>query len=217
LSAFGNPRVTGIKAINIGEDDELIDVQLTSGQSEIILATRKGMAIRFHESDVREMGRATTGVRGITLTEGDVVVGMVVAKEGTTLLVVTEKGMGKRSEIEEYRLQRRGGKGVINMKTTPRTGLVVSVKPVVPDDELMLITRNGIVNRQSVNGIRVIGRNTQGVRLINLDPKDQVVDVARVLSEETLEEVAESVADPEVEVVSGGAIEVVGEEEDAEE
>jgi DNA gyrase subunit A len=217
LSAYGNPRVTGINAINISEGDELIDVQLTSGQSQVILATRQGMAIRYSETDVREMGRATTGVRGVTLSEEDVVIGMVVAKEGTTLLVVTEKGMGKRSEIGEYRLQRRGGKGVINVKTTAKTGLVVAIKPVVPDDELMVITRNGIVNRQSVNGIRVIGRNTQGVRLINLDEKDLVVDVACVVSEETLEEVAEAVAtDGDLEAVSGGGIEIVGEEEEEE-
>jgi DNA gyrase subunit A len=214
LSAYGNPRVTGINAINIGADDELIDVQLTSGQSQIILATRLGMAIRYSEADVREMGRATTGVRGITLAPEDVVIGMVVAKEGTTLLVVTERGMGKRSEIEEYRLQRRGGKGVINVKTTPKAGKVVAIKPVVPDDELMLITRNGIVNRQSINGIRVIGRNTQGVRLVNLDEKDLVVDVACVVSEETLEEVAEAAAEGDLEAVSGGAIEIVGEEEE---
>ena len=214
LSAYGNPRVTGINAINIGDDDELIDVQLTSGQSQIILATRLGMAIRYSETDVREMGRATTGVRGITLAPEDVVIGMVVAKEGTTLLVVTERGMGKRSEIEEYRLQRRGGKGVINVKTTPKAGKVVAIKPVVPDDELMLITRNGIVNRQSINGIRVIGRNTQGVRLVNLDEKDLVVDVACVVSEETLEEVAEAAAEGDLEAVSGGAIEIVGEEEE---
>ena len=214
LSAYGNPRVTGINAINVGADDELIDVQLTGGSSEVVLATRNGMAIRFSETDVREMGRATTGVRGVTLMDKDVVIGMVVTRPDTTLLVVTERGMGKRSEIDEYRLQRRGGKGVINVKTSAKTGQVVAIKPVVPDDELMLITRNGIVNRQSVNGIRVIGRNTQGVRLINLDPKDQVVDVACVVSEETLEEVAEAVAtDGDLEAVSGGAVEIVGDED----
>ena len=210
LSAYGNPRVTGINAINVGADDELIDVQLTSGSSEVLLATRQGMAIRFAETDVREMGRATTGVRGVTLVGKDVVVGMVVARPETTLLVVTERGMGKRSEIDSYRLQRRGGRGVINVKTSSKTGQVVAIKPVVPDDELMLITRRGIVNRQSVNGIRVIGRNTQGVRLINLDPKDLVVDVACVVSEEALEEVAEAIAaDGDLEAVSGGGVEIV--------
>jgi DNA gyrase subunit A len=161
------------------------------------------------------MGRATTGVRGISLSSEDVVVGMVVPKPNTTLLVITEKGMGKRSEINEYRLQRRGGKGVINVKTTAKAGKVVGIKPVIPDDELMVITRNGIVNRQSVNGIRVIGRNTQGVRLINLDEKDSVVDVACVVSEEALEEVAEAIAtEGDLEAVRGGGIEIVGSDEE---
>ncbi|MEW5930964.1 MAG: DNA gyrase subunit A [Gemmatimonadota bacterium] len=184
LSAYGNPRVVGINAINVEDGDELISVQLTDGACDVVLATRQGMAIRFREDDVREMGRATTGVRGISLEEGDEVIGMVVMKEGNTLLVVTEKGMGKRTGIEAYRLQRRGGKGVINVRTTDKTGRVVAIKEVVPGDELMVITREGIVNRQSVDGIRVIGRNTQGVRLINLTGKDVVMDVARVVNEE---------------------------------
>lgn len=183
LSAYGNPRSVGLNAINVLEGDELIDVQLTDGRSDVVLATREGMAIRFHETDVREMGRATTGVRGICLEDDDVVIGMVVLRPNTTLLVVTERGMGKRTEIDAYRLQRRGGKGVINVKTTEKTGRVVAIKEVLPGDELMLITRNGIVNRQSIDGIRVIGRNTQGVRLINLDDGDVVVDVARVVAE----------------------------------
>jgi DNA gyrase subunit A len=207
LSAYGNPRVTGINAINIVEGDELIDVQLTDGQSDVVLATRGGMAIRFHEGDVREMGRATTGVRGITLAGGDLVIGMVVLNSGTTLLVVTEKGMGKRTDLDDYRLQRRGGKGVINIRTNTKTGQVVGIKPVVPGDELMLITRNGIVIRQSVNGIRVIGRNTQGVRLINLDSGDTVMDVACVVSEEEIEEVVEAPAGD----VSPAGVEVVEE------
>ncbi|MET0397751.1 MAG: DNA gyrase subunit A [Longimicrobiaceae bacterium] len=184
LSAYGNPRVVGINAINVLEGDELISVQLADVGCNVILATREGMAIRFREDDVREMGRATTGVRGVTLQEGDEVIGMVVMKEDNTLLVVTEKGMGKRTGIEAYRLQRRGGKGVINVRTTDKTGRVVAIKEVVPGDELMVITREGIVNRQSVDGIRVIGRNTQGVRLINLTGKDVVMDVARVVNEE---------------------------------
>jgi DNA gyrase subunit A len=193
LSAYGNPRVTGINAINILEGDELIDVQLTEGESGVVLATRNGMAIRFKETDVREMGRATTGVRGVTLQGDDVVIGMVVIRPETTLLVVTEKGMGKRSEVDAYRLQRRGGKGVINVKTTDKTGLVVGLKPVEPDDELMLITRHGIVIRQSVTGIRVIGRNTQGVRLINLDSGDVVMDVACMINEDDIAEAVDAV------------------------
>jgi DNA gyrase subunit A len=189
LSAYGNVRVVGVNAINIEEGDELIDVQITAGDDEIILATRDGMAIRFHETDVREMGRPTTGVRGITLEEGDRVIGMVVVRRSTaaeaTLLVATENGGGKRSRIEDYRLQRRGGKGVINIKISEKTGRVVAIKEVLPDDELVLVTRNGVVNRQRVGEIRVIGRATQGVRLMALDENDLVVDVARLLAEET--------------------------------
>ncbi|MFW6200464.1 MAG: DNA gyrase subunit A [Gemmatimonadota bacterium] len=185
LSAYGNVRSVGLNAINIREGDELIDVQITRGGDEVILATREGMAIRFHERDARPMGRATEGVRGIRLDKGDVVVGMVVLKrEDATLLVVTEAGMGKRSAVEDYRLQGRGGKGVINIKTSKKTGKVVTVKSVTPEDQLMLITRAGVVNRQRVDEIRVIGRATQGVKLVNLDDGDRLVDVARIIPEE---------------------------------
>jgi DNA gyrase subunit A len=183
LSAYGNPRKVGLNAINVLEDDELIDVQIAVGGCEVVLATREGMAIRFPERNVREMGRATTGVRGILLAEDDVVIGMVVLKPGNDLLVVTETGMGKRTDVDAYRVQHRGGKGVINIKTTDKTGRVVAIKEVRAGDELMLITREGIINRQPVDGIRVIGRNTQGVKLINLGPKDAVMDVAKVVSE----------------------------------
>ena len=184
LAAYGNPRAVGLNAINVLDGDELISVQLADGACHVVLATRHGLAIRFREDDVREMGRATTGVRGISLDDEDEVIGMVVLKPGTTLLVVTEKGMGKRTGIEEYRLQRRGGRGVINVRTTDKTGKVVAIKEVLPGDELMVITRNGVVNRQPVDGIRVIGRNTQGVKLINLNGSDVVMDVARVVSED---------------------------------
>jgi DNA gyrase subunit A len=181
LSAYGHVRVVGVNAINIEPGDELISVQISSGRDEVVLATRDGMAIRFQESDARPMGRATSGVRGISLEPGDYVVGMVVADpEATerTLLVVGEKGRGKRTPLDEYRLQRRGGKGVINFRVNEATGRVVGIKEVLPEDELMLITRNGIVNRQRVSEIRVIGRATQGVRLMSLDEGDLVVDVA---------------------------------------
>jgi DNA gyrase subunit A len=184
LSAYGNPRRVGINAINVLPGDELISVQLADGACDVVLATRHGMAIRFHETDVREMGRATTGVRGISLMGEDYVIGSVVIKPESTLLVVTEAGMGKRTGVEAYRLQRRGGKGVINIRTKDKTGKVVAIREVHPDDELMLITRSGIINRQPVSGIRVIGRNTQGVRLINLDKGDRVMDVARVVNED---------------------------------
>ena len=184
LSAYGNPRASGINAINIEGKDELIDVQVTDGSNDIVLATRHGMSIRFSEKDAREMGRATTGVRGIELEGDDRVIGMVVIRRDATLLVVSEKGLGKRSELSEYRIQHRGGKGIITLKHTDRTGDIVALKEVLPEDELMLMTRHGVIIRVPVDGIRVIGRNTQGVKVMNLDPGDTVVDVARVVKEE---------------------------------
>ncbi|HEY9015302.1 MAG TPA: DNA gyrase subunit A, partial [Gemmatimonadales bacterium] len=184
LSAYGNVRSTGICAINIEPGDELIDVQVCDGNSDIILATKDGMSIRFHQGDVRDMGRATTGVKGIELEKGDAVIGMVVVRRDATLLVVSEKGFGKRSELSDYRVQKRGGKGIITLKKTDKTGSIVALKEVIPDDELMMITRHGVIIRLPVDGIRVIGRNTQGVKVMNLDTGDAVVDVARVVKED---------------------------------
>ncbi len=184
LSAYGNVRSVGLRAINIRDGDELIDVRITSGEDEVILATEAGMAIRFNESDCRVMGRVAGGVKGIQLAEGDRVVGMVVVRPDASLLVVTEGGMGKRTEVGEYRLQRRAGKGVINMRLSERTGKVVSIKAVAPDEEVMLITRRGVINRQRAEEIRVIGRATQGVRLVALDEEDEIMDVARIVGEE---------------------------------
>jgi len=194
LAAYSYVRAPGVNAINIREGDRLIDVQMTDGSSEVILATRRGMSIRFPEEDVRETGRATQGVKGIDLEDDDEVVGMVIVRRGGTLLTVSRKGMGKRTDVEEYRSQKRGGKGLINLRLTERTGEVVAVKEVTDDDELMLVTRNGIVNRQHAREIRVIGRNTQGVRLVNLDDGDELVDVARVV---------DRVQDEETEVSEG--------------
>ncbi|MBA2684503.1 MAG: DNA gyrase subunit A [Gemmatimonadaceae bacterium] len=184
LTEYGNPRSTGIKAIKIEAGDQLIDVQITEGNNDIVLATKYGLSIRFHEKDVREMGRDTTGVKGVDLSEGDQVKGMVVIKRDATLLVVTARGMGKCSPIEEYRVQKRGGKGILTLNRTEKTGEVVALKEVLPDDELMLITKQGIVIRMPVKGIRVSGRNTQGVKLVNLDEGDFVCDVARVVIED---------------------------------
>ena len=181
LAAYSNVRSPGINAINVVEGDRLIAVEQTDGNSEVLLATRQGMSIRFMEEDVREMGRATQGVKGIDLADDDWVVGMVIVRRGGTILTVSENGLGKRTDIDEYRTQRRGGKGLINLKITDRTGPVVAVKEVTDDDELMLVTRNGVINRQHAREIRVIGRNTQGVKLVNLDEGDEVVDVARVV------------------------------------
>jgi len=192
LSAYGNVRSTGINAINIEKGDELIDVQLCDAASDIVLATADGMSIRFHQGDVREMGRVAGGVKGIELDKGDEVIGMVVIRRDATLLVVSEKGFGKRSELSDYRVQKRGGKGIITLKKTDKTGAIVALKEVQPDDELMLITRHGVIIRMPVEGIRVIGRNTQGVKVMNLDSGDAVVDVARVVNED--EEGAEAEA-----------------------
>jgi len=152
-----------------------------------VLATRHGLSIRFHEQDVREMGRDTTGVKGIELGPRDELIGMVVIKREANLLVVTEKGLGKCSPIDEYRVQKRGGKGIITVHRTEKTGDAVSIKEVLPDDELMLITKQGVAIRMPVKGIRVAGRNTQGVRLVNLDNEDLVMDVARVVPDDETE------------------------------
>ncbi len=188
LSEFGNPRSNGIRAINIEKGDGLIDVQVTDGKNDIVLATNHGMSIRFHEKDVRDMGRTATGVKGIELDKKDHVIDMVVVRRASTLLVVTEKGMGKRSELDEYRIQHRGGRGIITLKRGPKTGDIVALKEVLPDDELMMITKKGIMIRVPVEGIRITGRNTQGVKVMNLIAGDLVVDVARVVKEEDEDE-----------------------------
>ena len=191
LSAYGNVRAAGINAINIEPGDELIEVMKTRGNDDVVLATRRGMSIRFHESDVRSMGRATTGVKGIELEKGDYVIGMVVVRERAELLVVSEKGIGKRSVLPDYRVQRRGGKGIITMQQTGKTGELVALKDVLPEDELMIITKGGIIIRCPVQGIRVSGRNTQGVKLMNLEEGDRIIDVARIQPEDDDEADAE--------------------------
>jgi DNA gyrase subunit A len=184
LSAYSNVRMTGIRAITIEKGDQLIDVQVCDQNSDIVLATKDGMSIRFHQGDAREMGRATSGVKGVQLTGDDRVIGMVVVRREATLLVVSEKGYGKRSELSEYRVQKRGGKGIITFKVTEKTGSIVALKEVIPDDELMMITHLGVIIRVPVDGIRVIGRNTQGVKVMNLDTGDTLQDVARVVKED---------------------------------
>ena len=188
LAEYSNVRSAGIRALNIEDGDELIDVQICDANCDIVLATREGMSIRFHQSDVREMGRATTGVKGVELEADDHVIGMVVVRRDCTILVVSESGFGKRSEIGEYRVQKRGGKGIITFKATEKTGRMVALKEVIPEDELMMITKKGVIIRVPVAGIRVIGRNTQGVKVMNLDAGDLIVDVARVVKEEGAED-----------------------------
>jgi DNA gyrase subunit A len=203
LSQYSNVRTTGIKAIKIEDQDELIEVKITNGQNDVVLATRHGLSIRFHESDVRQMGRDTTGVKGIELRKGDAVIGMVVIQRDAALLVVTEKGMGKCSPIDDYRVQRRGGKGIITVNRTDRTGDAVSIKEVLPTDELMLITKHGMIIRMPVKGIRISGRNTQGVRLVNLESSDLVQAVARVVPDDEADAAADAAADGAVD--EGGA------------
>ena len=199
LAAYRNVRAPGLRAINILEDDRLIDVKLSDGSNDVVLATRRGRAIRFSEGDVREVGRVAQGVRGIRLQDEDTVVGMVVARRGGSLLAATELGMGKRSDVDDYRTARRGGMGVINLKLTDRSGPVVAVREVTDEDELMFVTRNGVINRQRAEEIRVIGRATQGVRLVALDEGDELVDVARLIDavEAEAENGAESENEPE--------------------
>ncbi|MHC4290844.1 MAG: DNA gyrase subunit A [Planctomycetota bacterium] len=184
LSAYGNPRANGVKALKLDEDDVLIGVAITNGENDIILGTRNGMAIRFHESDARSMGRVSRGVRGIKLRNDDRVVGMVIAEEGASLLTVCEKGYGKRTELADYRTQSRGGLGLINIKTTARNGKVVTIKAVHDDDELMMITANGMIVRTGLEEVRAIGRNTAGVRMISLKKDDLLVAAERLIVED---------------------------------
>jgi DNA gyrase subunit A len=200
LTAFSNPRAGGIIAIGVEEGDRVMAVRMTEGPGEIFIGTRDGMAIRFPESDVRAMGRAAYGVRGIGLRDDDEVVAMEVvhpvdpAQGGTagTLLTVTENGYGKRTEIEEYRVQSRGGLGIINIQTSERNGRVVGIALVYDDDELLLISQQGKILRMAAQDVRTIGRATQGVRLIDIDPEDRVVSVARLAEKEEEDKGSES-------------------------
>jgi DNA gyrase subunit A len=187
LDAYANPRRGGIIAIHLADDDELIAASRTSGTQEIIIATKGGKSIRFPESHVRPMGRTAAGVRGITLQPGDELVGMEILLPGATILTVTEKGYGKRTPLEAYRLQRRGGQGVITIRTTPRNGQVVGVAQVVDDDQVMLITDGGKVLRSPVSGISTMGRATQGVRLMDLAPNEKLVSMARLAESDVAE------------------------------
>ncbi len=180
LGSFRHVRRDGIIAINIDEDDRLIQVKLTNGRHEVMLATRNGMSIRFHEDELRELGRATRGVRGIRLRDDDVLVSLEIIAENTTFLTCTENGYGKRTPFDEYRIQQRGGSGTIAIRTTTRNGKVVGAHAVTEDDSLMLITGNGMMIRMLVSDIRLIGRTTQGVRLINLAEGDALVAATTV-------------------------------------
>ncbi len=211
MAAFARPRPSGIIAITLDAEDTLINVERTSGENEIVMGTRGGMAVRFQERDVRAMGRSARGVRGMSLTGDDSVVSMVALNPGNSVLTVCENGFGKRTSIEEYRKTRRGGKGVINIRTTERNGKVVAIQAVTDDDELMFITAKGMMLRTDLTAVREIGRATQGVRLIRLSDADRVVAVAKLARDET-ESMPESdtdnttsVEDPQPEPTEGGA------------
>jgi DNA gyrase subunit A len=202
LSMFSRPRAGGIIAIKLREDDELIDVVVTQTGDDVLAATANGMAIRFDQADARPMGRNTSGVKGITLRKGDEVVGMVVAKPDETLLTVCENGYGKRtnfgarstidegeaeddvSSAQRYRTQRRGGKGIRDIKTTARNGKVMGIVPVVDDDEILLMTSRGKIQRIACRDLRPMGRNTQGVSIMRMDEGDSLAAVVRVPRDE---------------------------------
>jgi len=186
LEAYSRPRRDGIIAINIKEGDSLLEAALTNGESNVILANKKGRAIRFHEDDVRDMGRNTSGVKGMDLGKDNELVDMVVIKNthGSTVLAISENGYGKRSLVEDYRQQSRGGKGVITLKVTKKTGDLIALKEVSDKDDLMIITENGKVIRMNCGGIRTMGRNTQGVRIMRLDSDGKIAAVTRVVNEE---------------------------------
>ena len=206
LLEYSHPRVGGIIAVNLDEGDKLITVALTDGKQDVLLASKNGKSIRFREEDARPMGRVTRGVRGMTLEDDDVVIGMEIVNDmtGSTLFTVTENGFGKRTELTEYRRQSRGGKGVITIKTTERNGCVVDIKQVTDENDLMLITDQGKIIRMPVAGFSVIGRNTQGVRLMVTEEGERIVAVARLAEKEEADEAADTGEElPDAEIIEG--------------
>jgi DNA gyrase subunit A len=199
LEAYSRPRQNGVIAISLREDDGLIQVRMTNGNNDVVIANKNGRAIRFHESKVRHMGRNATGVIGITLDDNDdCVVGMACIKhpEKESILVVSEKGFGKRSKLEDYRITNRGGKGVKTLNITERTGKLVDIKSVSDENDLMIINKSGIAIRINVGNLSIIGRATQGVKLINLDKRnDEIASVCKVLSEKEEEIISNKSSD----------------------
>jgi len=185
LSAYSNPRSGGIIAIKVDEGDRLLDVKVTDGDKTVLLATRKGFSIRFSEKDARPMGRATRGVRGISLRKGDKVVSMeTLEPEGGEVLSVAENAVGKRTPVDQYRLQSRGGKGIINLKVSDKTGEVIGAKQVKPEDGMILITQDGKIIRIAVESVRISARSTQGVKLMDMEGEDRLVSIARLSERE---------------------------------
>ena len=190
LEAYSRPRTNGINAIEIREDDQLLGARLTNGSSQIMIATKKGKCIRFPEEKARAVGRGSIGVRGISLEDNDEVVGMIVVNdlEQESVLVVSEKGYGKRSAVLDYRETNRGGKGVITLNITEKTGDLVAIQSVTDEDGLMIINKSGVAIRMSVDELRVMGRNTQGVKLINLKGNDEIAAIAKVEMDKSVED-----------------------------
>jgi DNA gyrase subunit A len=184
LNEFRRPLRKGKIALRINEGDEIISAVITNGENEILLISENGMSIRFDERDVRPMGRVAAGVKGITLKPGDSVVGVEVLASNFSILAVTENGYGKRSSVDEYRLQKRGGKGIIAIKASERNGKIIGARQVVEEDEVMLIASSGKIIRINMQNVRVIGRNTQGVRLINLESNEKVVAMDMLATDE---------------------------------
>jgi len=199
LQAYSNPRAGGIIALTLDQGDKLVAARLTDGNKEILIGSKKGLVIRFPEEQVRPMGRTAMGVKGIALGKDNEVIGMEALDPGTrmSILTVTERGFGKRTDPKEYRSQGRGGKGIISVRTTPRNGNAVAVLQVADDQEIMLMTAEGKIIRLKVKDIRVIGRNTQGVRLIGLDPNDRVFGVTTLAERSESDEAAEESASPQ--------------------
>jgi len=190
LEAYSRPRVNGINAIEIRENDQLLSAYLTNGESQIMIATKNGKCIRFPEEKVREVGRGSIGVRGISMEENDDVIGMIVVNdvERETVLVVSEKGYGKRTAVEDYRITNRGGKGVITLNITEKTGNLIAIQNVTDEDGLMIINKSGVAIRMNMDEMRVMGRNTQGVRMINLKKNDEIAAIAKVEMDKDVEE-----------------------------
>ena len=199
LEAYSRPRVNGVNAIEIREDDQLLEARLTTGESEIMIATKNGKCIRFPEEKVRAVGRTSIGVRGITLEDNDEVIGMIIANdlEKESVLVVSEKGYGKRTAVEDYRVTNRGGKGVITLNITEKTGKLIAIQNVTDEDGLMIINKSGVAIRMAVEELRVMGRNTQGVKLINLKGSDEIAAVAKVEMDKDVEEAEEQTEEGE--------------------
>ena len=200
LSLYSKPRKNGIYAIEVRKDDELIHARVSNGEQEIIMATSNGKAIRFREDKIRSTGRKTMGVRGIRMSfKDDYVVGMLVVKREGTIFVASTKGYGKRTDVEAYRTQTRGGKGSYTIKTSEKVGKLVAIMEVVDDDDIMIITNQGVMIRQQVNAINTIGRNTQGVRLLKLDDKAMISSITKVLKEDDEEDSDNSEIDEVIE------------------